>query len=300
MPRRLTVTLLPLFLLSLSAAQAQDAPAISGFFDLQADRVFSLGSLELDLAKELGKSAQLSAAVVTDGHTANLAVGYVDVHLIGGLIAPRGRVPAEKGLHVQIGRFDVPFGNDWQYFASKDRVELSAPLTTDAIMDGGYNDTGIRVFGNTPSFHYSAFALRGDRDGRVFGSRLGFTPRPDTHILEAGVSFLRKSASGETIFAVDSESRVGRCHLRGEYIRDGVSAWQVTASFDAGTHAGMAVTPFARYDALHEDGSRNGRVTAGINAGVLSHVVLKFEYRRAIAKPVESRDAFAAQAVFVF
>jgi len=300
MIRRLTLSLLPLFLLGFSAARAQEPPAISGFFDLQADRVFSPGSLELDLAKELGRSAQLSAAVVTDGDTANLVVGYVDVHLIGGLIAPRGRVPAEKGLHVQIGRFDVPFGNDWQYFASKDRVELSAPLTTDAIMDGGYNDTGIRVFGNTPTFDYSAFALRGDRDGPVFGGRLGFRPRPYVHTLQVGVSLLRKSTSGETIVAVDSETRAGRCHLRGEYIRDGVSAWQVTASFDAGKRAGMVVTPFARYDALHDKGSRNGRVTAGVNAGLLSHVVLKFEYRRAIANAVESRDAFAAQAVFVF
>jgi hypothetical protein len=63
---------------------------------------------------------------------------------------PRG----EEGFHVQLGRFDVPFGNDWQFFASKDSVSISRPLTTDGIMDGGYNNVGLRVLGNNGTVRF--------------------------------------------------------------------------------------------------------------------------------------------------
>jgi hypothetical protein len=128
--------------------------SIDGFFEMQVSpshdsaRAVRPGDFEIDLSRELGEHAQLAAAIVTNDEGTNLTVGYLDVHFFGGLIAPRGKLPREKGFHVQIGRFDVPFGNDWQYFAPKDRLELSAPLTTEAILEGGGNDAGIRVLGS--------------------------------------------------------------------------------------------------------------------------------------------------------
>jgi len=316
--------------------------SISGFFDVVATNprndpsIVSIGDFEIDFAKELGKNVQVGAAVVVNVDGARLAVAFVDFHLFGGLIAPRGKLPVEKGFHVQLGQFDVPFGNDWQYFASKDRAEASAPLTTEVIMDGGYNATGLRILGNTGSFNYSALALGGDGPGKVFGGRLGFTPlnkpyqlKPLTHVFEAGVSLLHDldgdGATRQTSFALDSELAAGLFRLRAEYLRKDTRAaegsgerlvqwgWHVTAALDAGEVAGISMTPYARYDTVTKDegagadAGRTERLTAGLNAVLFRLVTLKAEYQRILAAPpeVQAQDGFGsdtwlAQVVVVF
>jgi hypothetical protein len=107
---------------------------LTGFFDTTLanpannPNYISAGVLELDFTRSLGKYFQGAAAVVYDPHGGtHLTVGFVDYHFFGGLIAPRGRIFVEKGFHLQAGRFDIPFGNDWQYFASKDRMTVTPP-----------------------------------------------------------------------------------------------------------------------------------------------------------------------------
>jgi hypothetical protein len=322
--------------------RASAGVSLSAFFDVQATnprndpRVVSLGDFEMDLARELGRSIQVGAAVVVNNDGASLAVAFVDFHFFGGLIAPRGKLPVEKGFHVQLGQFDVPFGNDWQYFAAKDRTELSAPLTTELIMNGGYNATGLRILGNTGSFNYSALALGGNGPGKVFGGRLGFTPlnnpyqlKPLTHVFEAGASLLHDldgdGATRETSFALDSEVAAGPSRLRAEYLRKDTRAaegsgerviqwgWHVTAAFDAGEVAGVPMTPYARYDTVTKDegagadAGRTERLTAGLNAVLFRLVTLKVEYQRILAAPLEvqaqdgfGRDTWLAQVVVVF
>lgn len=81
---------------------------------MAGSRLLSPGAIELDLELGFGKNGQAAAAlVVEEGGGASLAVGFLDYHVGGGLVAPRGRISVAKGIHVQLGRFDVPFGNDW-------------------------------------------------------------------------------------------------------------------------------------------------------------------------------------------
>lgn len=309
---------------------------LSGFFDVRAadsrtdPNVFSMGDFELDLAREIGKSVQLAAAIVVGDEGAELAVGFVDIHILGGLVAPRGRLPIEKGFHVQLGRFDVPFGNDWRYFAAKDRTELTAPVTTSLVMDGGANDAGLRIFGNTGSLHYSGYVLHGEAKGPAVGGRLGFTPfdnpyrlRGRIRAVEVGVSFLDDfdgdGGREATSFALDTEIRARLLRLRAEYLRRDLrpgegrdervirSGWHVTATVDAGAPAGIPMTPYARYDTATDDpvsesgplaeapgGGRIERFTAGVNATVLEILSVKVEYQRALSMPatVEVRHGF--------
>jgi hypothetical protein len=327
-----------------SIEKASGGLAISGFFDARgSDRridpgIFSMGDFELDLAKEIGKSLQIGAAIVLNDEGASLAVGFIDFHLFGGLVAPRGRLPVEKGFHIQLGRFDVPFGNDWQYFASKDRTELTAPLTTDAIMDGGYNDVGFRILGNTGSLSYSAFVLRGTGAGNLYGGRLGFAPfdqpyrlKPRTRVITVGVSLLHDVGEGgetqQTALALDSEAQLGGLHLRAEYLKKDTRidegqdgrlrrwGWHATAAYRAGDAASIPLVPYARFDTVTNDADggvssgsqRTERLTLGFNANFLSVVTLKVEYQRNIAAPAEveaqegsGRDAWFGQVVVVF
>lgn len=314
-------------------ANASGGIEISGFFDMQAAEravdpdVFSAGDFELDFARELGRNTQLAAAVVTNDEGTNLAVGFVDIHFFGHRVAPRGRLPIEKGFHLQFGRFDVPFGQDWQFYAAKDRVELSAPLTTDTLLDGGFNDTGLRILGGTRGFNYSAFVIRGDGPGSLYGGRLGLTPfdnpyrfEPHTHLFDAGVSILQDidgdRHTRSRAFAVDASSQLGALNLRGEYIHcddhetHARSGWHLTAAFDASAFTRVPITPYARYDTVDEapDAEMSTeRITAGVNANLFQFLMFKLEYQRILAAPFEveseegfRRNAWFAQAVIVF
>ncbi len=189
------------------------------------------GAFELDATTSLSHDLQAALAVVTDQISTSTPVWFFDYHTFGGRIAPRGRLWVEKGFHVQYGRFDVPFGNDWQFFASKDSVSISRPLTTELVMEGGYNDKGMRLLGNNGSINFNAFLLRGFNRGRLAGGRIGLTPFSDPFSLvnareprtfELGLSYLYDAVSGwkksETAFAVDSEVYVDDWSARFEYL----------------------------------------------------------------------------------
>lgn len=317
--------------------------SLSGFFDVTArdrrseENVFAIGNFELDLARELGRNVQVAAALVVNDEGTELAVGFIDVHLLGGLVAPRGRHPVEKGLHVQLGRFDVPFGNDWQLFAAKDRVEASAPLTTEELMDGGENDVGLRLLGNDGTFGYTLYALRGAGSGNAFGGRFSVAPfdvpfrfPPRVGLFEAGISLLHDvdgaGRTERTAVALDLQLRSGPVSLRGEFVRTDErpaadrpgrsvrGGWHLTASVEAGEPVGgVVLTPYARYDSVDaaddeaDAAGRTARVTAGANAALPGRVALKAEYRRTVDAPPAARgaggparDAWLVQAVVSF
>jgi hypothetical protein len=301
--------------------------------------VLSMGDFELDVAHELDRHVQVAAALVVNDEGAELAVAFVDVHLVGAPVAPRGRLPVEKGFHAQLGRFDVPFGGDWQYFASKDRTELSAPLTTEAVLEGGYNDVGLRLLGSSPSVGWTAYWLRGEGEGTALGGRVVLTPfdnvyrlKERSRVFEVGVSGLLDldgPGGTETIsFAVDAELRGPIGRLRAEWARrderavpgrDGrlvKSGLHVTALVDAGSVASVPLTPYVRWDTARQEpegegpevvAGRTSRLTAGLNALFFDVLTLKLEVQRILSALPDAeagddfrRDAFLAQAVVTF
>ena len=194
-------------LAELKDAAKEKGLAINGFFDVNAktdnatDQTFSVGSVELDLEYSYNPHFAASSALVLCGNSsgadfsapasvtcggsgpggigaggAGIAVALVDFHLFDGSIPPRGRIFNNQGFHVQAGRFDLPFSTDYQYFANKDRVTITAPITTTRMQFGGYNGDGIRSYGSWKNFNYSAFwtdAMYAN-DGSSVGGRLGF------------------------------------------------------------------------------------------------------------------------------
>lgn len=184
---------------------------ISGFFDVQArttnrsERTFELGDLEVDLEYLHDDHFSANAALVWDGDAAAdvaVAVAVVDYHLFDDNIPPRGRIFGEPGFHLQLGRFDIPFGADYQYFASVDRPNITPPLTTQRLQEGGYNGDGIRAYGSWKNFDgalfwtNSLYADTGYSVGVRLGLSLGHNPysfhhREPSRDLELGVSYLQ-------------------------------------------------------------------------------------------------------------
>lgn len=180
---------------------------ISGFFDVNAktdnstDQTFSVGSVELDLEFEYYEHFAASSALVLCGNSpganffaptqitcggsgpgginasgSGIAVAFLDYHRFDHSIPPRGRIFNNQGFHIQVGRFDLPFSSDYQNFANKDRVTITAPITTTRMQfSNGMNSDGIRSYGSWNQFNYSAFWTDGmyADSGTTLGGRLG-------------------------------------------------------------------------------------------------------------------------------
>lgn len=204
---------------------------ISGFFDVNAktdnatEQNFSLGSVELDLEYAYNEHFAVSSALTMCGNSSGadfaapaavtcggggpggigaggsgIAVAFVDYHWFDSSIPPRGRIFNGQGVHLQAGRFDLPFSSDYQNYANKDRVSITAPITTSRMQFGGYNGDGVRSYGAWNHFNYSAFwtdAMYAN-DGTSLGGRLGITLGKNTYRvhnadpegLEVGISYL--------------------------------------------------------------------------------------------------------------
>jgi hypothetical protein len=208
---------------------------ISGFFNVLATNyhnnpnMLSLGDFELDLENSYKQHIFMAAALVFHEDGAEFAAGFIDYHLFGGKISPRGPLFEEEGIHFQVGKFDVPIGNDYEYFAATDRESILPPLTTELLMDGGYSDVGLRFLLNFISFHSSLFLLRGEGDGNAYGGRIGISPFHNPYILkkkersalEMGFSLIydmnKDWQREQFIWAGDIEGKISFLTIRSEY-----------------------------------------------------------------------------------
>lgn len=303
---------------------------IGGVLDLRAatgdaEQALSSGVFELTVTKELRDRLAVSATIAANAEGASIAAAVVDARLL-----TRGERGSGGELDVRIGHFDVPFGNDWRSFAANDRKELSAPLTTDAIMEGGYTDTGIQFLGRRRGIEASAGVMRGSRRGPVYAGRLALMPfeaQGHANRFEGGLSVL-VAAAGTNAVALDAETHAGAWRIRAEHVRKENrtldastvrSGWHLTAAVDAGKVAGVAMTPFARFDAAgygsRGDNDSDGRgdpayirrVTAGLRADLSRLLMLKVEYTRILAAPFAVRsgegfrpDSLTTQVVIAF
>lgn len=244
---------------------------VNSYYNDAGDPAYQGGAFEIDAAIDTAYDIQAAIAVVQNAGENSVPVAFFDYNTSGASIAPRGRLSVEKGFHIQIGRFDIPFGNDWQFFASKDSVSISRPLSTDQVMDGGYNDEGIRVFANNGSFNYNTYLLHGFYGQRLVGGRIGITPFSDPFSLkttkdpksfELGVSYLYDNKAdwkkNETAIALDAEVRLDAWVARFEYmvrnqdplLADGVESlrgWHLTQEYALPEAIAWPTTVFLRY-----------------------------------------------------
>ncbi|MBN2403925.1 MAG: hypothetical protein JXN64_16235 [Spirochaetes bacterium] len=299
-----------------------NALKISGFFDVSISNyknkpnVFLIGPFELDIEHNYEHFQVAAALVFYEG--ADLRTGFIDYHLFGSRISPTGRLFWDEGLHLQIGRFDVPFGNDWRYFPSKDRITVTPPLTTELIMDGGYNDEGVRLLFNLVSINASLYMLQGVEEqysygGNSFGGRIGITPFNNPFSIrsgsippfELGFSYIvdidRNGDKAEKLYSCDMESKIGPLILSSEYYYRDKSAgillygYHVTGGIDFSYFSKLPVILFGRFDrftseeivsinyAEGTDKNSLSRITAGVNINIARISYLKFEYQNYIS-----------------
>ncbi len=314
---------------------------ISGFFDVSISNyknkpnVFALGNFELDLEHNFKENFQVAAALVFF-QGAELAVGFIDYHLFGGSISPRGRLFAERGFHIQVGKFDVPFGNDWQNYSAKDRITVTSPLTTEMVLDGGYNDEGARILIKFIPANITLYMVDGIEEkysfgGNSYGGRIGFTPFNNPYILkrktipafEVGFSYIHDidntGSLSEKVYAVDLESKIAPIIIRSEYYKRDKSAgvvfdgFHVTGGIDFSDISALPVIIYGRYDLFRmknlipesyttaqETGEEDklSRFTAGLNINIFKISMLKAEYQQFLETYEDYEDQYYKEKLY--
>ena len=278
------------------------APSFLGFFDISASgfseraNPWFVGPFELDLEYSYGEDFAGGGAFVFEDGSVELGVAFFDYHKFNKNISPRGRIFSDPGIHVQVGRFDIPFGLDYFYFAAPDRETITPPLITDYIMDGGWNDTGMRIYGTHSFVDFSAFTVNGFNEGLAYGGRLGFFPMRDPYtmhrqshenIIQFGISYAvvgsKRHGKEETLIGYDIESVMHPLEFRTEYIKrknsainNAVSGYYVTGRYALHEIPAYFIVNYGELKRENETPVR--RLLTGFTFEVRDYSAFKFEH----------------------
>lgn len=213
----------------LFAGSYSPAVEISGFTDISCrgaegeNTEFSMGAFEIDFISKINNRINFEGAIVVEGEEIGLGQTLIDGELV------------KNRLGIQVGLLDIPFGIDYRFFATPDRVLISAPLTTDIIIDGGWSDTGLNLYGQFSKLNYNLYLVNGmgensgdpvnqsgdNNNSKTLGTRVGFEFVKN---IEIGASFARGSylnTNNEEMLTrqgVDINASAGIFDFKGEYI----------------------------------------------------------------------------------
>lgn len=261
-----------------------------GFFDLTArsrhsggdehQPDFSLGVFEVDLEYPYGEHFAVSGALDWNGDGGvSVGTALIDYHWFDDRIPPRGRIFQDRAFHLQGGRFDLPFGIDYQYFATPDRVSVTAPISTERIQQGGFNSDGVRFYGTWKTLDFTGYWVKSvyGSGGTSAGGRLalsfGRNPyrlhrRDSPRVLDLGVSALAdwngREDLANVVYGGDLTFNTRYLQLLGEAMyRDGRQlvtdgngnplgeddelAWHLTLIFELEPWLHWPLHPYVRY-----------------------------------------------------
>jgi hypothetical protein len=290
---------------------ASDAPGsiaspyglkLSGFFDLSAnisnlnEHPFDLGDLEVDAIYDSAEFFAVSAAGIVNDDGASVGVAILDYHVRDHNTPARGALFEEDGYHIQIGRFDIPFAIDYSFYAAPDRINISAPLTTSRILQGGLNGDGMRTYGAWSGLEYTLYATNSlfEDTGYSAGTRIGCAIN-DHFVI--GVSALSDRDANDEVLnrltALDLSWRIGIAEFNMEAVRlDGqgdmlVNSVSTGAADETGAHISLALdfspmTLFLRYENWTPDYTQipdaDPLVPTGVNVEELERATLAGRY----------------------
>jgi TolA-binding protein len=285
-----------------AAAEEEAGPKVAGWMEMTArtkgtdTTVFNLGIIELDLDKivesdHFAASAALDWFPYGNPNGVQIGVGLVDFHLYDNAVPVRGRIFQDPGFHLQVGQFDLPFSSDYQYFAAKDRLTVTPPMTTTRIQmsgianpaNNGFNSTGIRSYGSWNNFNYAVYWTQSIYDsnpsfqGGLVGGRVGYAiknpyrlhKKNEQPILDIGLSSFidmdRHDKTGDKLYALDASFSYGVFRLLNEFILHDASLYRegnpVGLADEYGFHSTgivnleswlhMPINAFGRYQEWH-------------------------------------------------
>lgn len=292
---------------------------VSGFVDVlgqgqqRENTTFGMGAFEIDFASEFSSKVSFEGAVVVEGGEVGLGQTLVDFKLLN-----------EDRLGVQVGLLDMPFGIDYQVFATPDRKLVTTPLVTELMMDGGWGDIGVNLHGAVSLLNYNLYVVNGmGEDGGVpvnqiidnnntksVGGRIGILPIKD---LELGFSYVQGPYLDGT--AKEALSRIAgdiqfvyeRLQIKGEFVRgeeevpggtDNEHQGYYIQLLGEATEKVYGVTRFGYWKP--KGGDRVTRITIGLGYDLIENISLRSEYQINDETPSVDNNLFSTQVVVSF
>lgn len=292
---------------------------VSGFVDVIGqgqqgeDTAFGMGPFEIDFESEFSSKVSFEGAVVVEGEEVGLGQTLVDFKLL-----------EEDKLGIQVGLLDMPFGLDYQVFATPDRKLVTLPLVTELMMDGGWADVGVNIHGSAPRLNCNVYVVNGmgedsgvpvnqitdNNNSKTVGGRLGFSPIKD---LEFGFSYVQgpylDGAADEALSRIggDVQFAYERLEIKGEFVKGEEEVPGARKNEHEGLYlqllgkATEKVYGVARYGYWKpKGGDRVTRITIGLGYDPIENVSLRGEYQINDETPSVDNNLFSLQAVLSF
>lgn len=308
---------------------------MSGFFDVvtafnqpshEVSR-FSLGQAELDLTKKVSPMINTLIAVCYSSTTSAFGVGVatVDIHPANYSQKSWGALGKMESFGLIAGKFDIPFGLDWQQYGSITRKLITMP-TVCAETHAGWNDIGLQAYFSSERLNFTTFAVNGfasmaetswmelnletneyeeqtetinTTPSNAFGARLGLKP---VQQLEVGASYaegLNKSDKVEmSIWGLDSRAALGNLMVQGEYISHtknrSITNEKSCGYYILGEYSFGRLGLTSRFDRMKEtrDGLWSNYLSLGNYFQIYQASQIRFEYR---INDGAARDMFYGQ-----
>ena len=292
---------------------------VSGFVDVLGqgqqgeNTTFGVGPFEIDFASEFSSKVSFEGAVVVEGEEVGLGQTLVDLKLL-----------EEDKLGIQVGLLDMPFGIDYQVFATPDRKLVTPPLVTELMMDGGWGDIGVNLHGAVSLLNYNLYIVNGmGEDGGIpvnqltdnnntksAGGRIGVLPIKD---LELGFSYAQgpylDGAARQALSRIggDVQFAYERLEIKGEFVKGEEEVPGARKNEHEGLYlqllgkATEKVYGVARYGYWKpKGGDRVTRITIGLGYDLIENVSLRGEYQTNDETPNVDNNLFSLQAVLSF
>ena len=313
------IFLLLFLVLCITAVPAFAELEVSGFVDFLGqggqgeNTTFGMGAFEIDFGSEFSAKVSFEGAVVVEGEEVGLGQTLVDFKLL-----------EEDRLGIQVGLLDMPFGIDYQVFATPDRRLVTIPLVTELMMDGGWGDIGVNLHGAVALLNYNLYVVNGmgedggvpvnqiteNNNAKTAGGRIGVLPIKD---FELGFSYAQGPYLDGT--ARQALSRTGGdiqfvhepLEVKGEF----VTGKEELPGAAKNEHEGLYIQLLGRatekgYGVVRygywkpKGGGRVTRVTIGLGYDLIENVSLRSEYQINGETPSVDNNLFSAQAVLSF
>lgn len=275
------------------------AVQVSGFGDVyykapidSAETPFSLGQAEVDLHAGIKKNISISTALAINGETGSFGLGefFVDFLLFG--VEENHLRPVRGITHSGIiaGQFDVPFGIDWEQYASIDRKLVTTPLVVEKAHNL-WNDTGVQIYFSNNRIKGVVYSVNGfgydDIEIRyATGGRMAVKPVPILEIGGSYAGFVRPGGDRDiSLFGGDICLDWRDLLLKGEYItrKTGLADNTETTSFGyyiEGLYRMDRLFSVARHDSYDSfNAEKMSRSSFGGGLIVTDGCELRFEYQ---------------------
>ena len=237
---------------------------------------FRFDILELDIAHKINDKFSLEGALAVENGQAG----------VEGILSMR----LWENSSIKIGRFDIPFGYEFNRYDPHINKFESVSLMNTSLMNGIWNDEGINFSMSFLSFNMNVFVINGDASHKTGGIRLANNYFEPVEVGVSAASVLNSNQLDKDIITnVYGRMTPGDFKIRAEITsnQEGSSiegaeegmGYYISGLYDMEEKINLPVYFGTRYSSVNYDnGGSNCKVSAGLGYKITKTNLIKLFY----------------------